>query len=31
MKKQKAVTVKDIANKMNISLSTVNKALTGKK
>lgn len=29
--KQKAVTVKDIANKMNISLSTVNKALTGKK
>lgn len=30
-KKAKAVTVKDIANKMNISLSTVNKALTGKK
>ena len=30
-KQKKAVTVKDIANKMHISLSTVNKALTGKK
>lgn len=30
MKKDGSVSVKDIANRMNISLSTVNKALTGK-
>ena len=30
MDQQKAVTVKDIANRLGVSLSTVNKALTGK-